>query len=391
MADEHTPKQDEAKEQVQKPEPKADPKPHQKPDVKLEKKIASISSEIASSVEDELPEFEDVDEESSLIDTLRHVFQATGIRKGSVIGCGVVLLIVLGVGLFFSLGGWDRVKTLLPFGRESTVTTPPTTLRPTETTTADINAAYLFGFYPTRHISYAPSFETSYMFGGLLPTKFFVVRSENSGLNTAYRFGFRGQMYDRIEVYIDTIRQIQSALNTDIHGVLDSNADRRASLDQLIRDFDELYGRAQELGGLAAKEVITLQTQTTPIRDRRLALERDFNANLAVFLPRESRRALEEYIQISKEEVELRAQLGAVTKIDRYYQVALVKLAARIRDIKANYEALAKGVKVFDILNSDIDIIKYEGSPPRDTGIAPLTRTPSSGYFTPVDFATGIH
>ena len=383
MADEHKPKQDEVKDQTPKPESKADSKP--------EKKIASIASEIASSVEEELPEFEDVDEPNSFGDIVKHLLQAAGIRQGNLKGCGIVLVIVLAVGLFFSLGGWSAIKTHWPFGGGSTVSEPPTTLRPTEATTADINAAYLFGFYPTRHLSYPPSIEMAYMFGGSLPTQFFVIRADTSGLTASYHFGFRGQMYDRIEVYIDTIRQIQSALNTNINAVLDASADRRASLDRLIKDFDALYVRSQELGGLAAKEVLTLQTQVAPARDRTNTFQKSFNANLAVFLPRESRKALEDFIQASKEEVELRAQLGAVTQIDKLYQVALVKLAARIKDIKANQEALVKGVKVFDIKNSDIDIIQYEGKPPSNTLPAPLTRNASSGFYNPVDFATGIH
>lgn len=383
MADEHTSKHSEEKEQA--------PKPESKPDVKPEKKIASISSEIASSVEEELPEFEDVDEGTSFLETLKHVFSAAGIRKGNVIGCGVVVLVVIGIGLFFTLGGWNAIRSYLPFGGGSTVSAPPVTLRPTEFTTADIQTAYLFGFYPTRRASYPSSMEMAYVFGGALPTRFFVIRADTSGLTMAYRLGFRGQMYDRIEVYIDTIRQIQSALNTDINGVLDKNSDRRASLDQLIKDFDELFARAQELAGLAAKEVFTLQTQIAPARDRTNLFQKNFSSNLAVFLPRESRKALEDFIQASKEEVELRAQLGAVTQIDRLYQVALVKLAARIRDIKANQEALVKGVKVFDILNSDIDIIKYEGTPPTNTVPAPLTRSATQGFYNPVDFATGIH
>lgn len=382
MADDQKPKQDDVKEQAPKPDPKLDPKP--------EKKIASISSEIASSVEEELPEFEDVDEATSFGDMVKHLLQAAGIRKGNLKGCGIVLLIVLGIGSFFALGGWNAIKSHLPFGG-STVSAPPATLSPTEATTADINVAYLFGFYSAQHSSYPPSIEMAYMFGGTLPSKFFVIRADSSGLTTAYHFGFRGQMYDRIEIYIDTIRQIQSALNTDINAVLDKNSDRRASLSQLIKDFDDLYVRAQENGGLAAKEVITLQTQIAPARDRTNTFQKDFNANLAVFLPRESRKALEDFIQASKDEVELRAQLGAVTQLDKLYQVALVKLAARIKDIKANQEALVKGVKVFDIKNSDIDIIKYEGTPPANTIPAPLTRNASSGFYNPVDFATGIH
>ncbi|MCX6733909.1 MAG: hypothetical protein NTX63_03785, partial [Candidatus Peregrinibacteria bacterium] len=103
--------------------------------------------------------------------------------------------------------------------------------------------------------------------------------------------------------------------------------------------------------------------------------EKLFTSSLSQFLPQDSSKQLDEYIKIAKEESEAKAQLGAMAKIDKYYQVGVVKLLARARDIKANQDALLKGVHVFDIKNSDIKIIEYEGQPPTDPAINAIDRS----------------
>ncbi len=379
MADEEKPKQDEVKQEVT-------------PVAPITPKIEKISSQISSEVEDDLPEFDDIEEGESFGHTMKRVLGAAGIRAGSVIGCSVVLIIVIGVGLFFSQGGWTKFSQYIPFLHQ-TEEKPVTHLQPSDVTGTDMALAYLYGTYPTPKGLYPSSMETAYKFGGILPIAFIIIPPQDSGLLLAYKFGYRGYSYDRIEVYIDNIRQIQNALNTDINAALNQSVDRRLALDRLLRDFDDLSARSVENAGLVVKEVLTLQSQTSPSKDRVNNIQKDFNANLSAFLPRETRKSLEDFVVASKEDVELRAQLGAFTKLDKYYQVANVKLAARIKDLKANQEALVKGVKVFDIKNSDLDIIKYEGTPPKDTIATPIGRDSSGGTntYSPIDFATGIH
>ena len=193
-----------------------------------------------------------------------------------------------------------------------------------------------------------------------------------------------------MELYTQTIRQVQSALNTDVNNFLNQNKNRRGALDALIADFDKLYLTTQEHADLVLREVLTLQGSVAPLRDLRTLKEKDFSVNMSAFLPREASKSLQEFITVSKDEVEVKAHLGAFQKLDKYFQTALVKLASRIKDIKANYEPLVKGVKVFDIKNSDIDIIKYEGGAPRDTLPTPFDRTAPS-VRTPLNLGEGMY
>ncbi len=349
--------------------------------------IEKITSQVASKIEEELPEFDDVNDGDNVMDMIRHIMRASGLHGRRLVGCGIVALVIVGVIAFFMIGGWETIKSFIPF-RDAK---PPviTSIRSTDMTSTDLLMSHLFGMYPIGHAGYPPSREVAYMFGGLVPTQFFRLSTTQTGLHVAYRYGFRGYTYERLEVYIETVRLMQSALFTDISAVLNQSGNRRVALDALIRDFDMLHERAKEHSALVVKEVLTLRTQTDPARDLKTNFEKEFQRNLVAFLPRESRRSLDEFIRVGKEEIEIRAQLGAFTQLDKYYLIALTKLAARIKDIKANYEALVKGVKVFDILNSDIDIIKYEGSAPRDKVSSPLSPS-TSQFFTPADFFGSI-
>jgi hypothetical protein len=388
MADEEIPKQETTQDEVKKEAPKAMP---EAPKI-TPKPVAAHADKVVKDPDDDLSEFDDVDGHESFGDVLVRVIGAAGIRKGNLLGCGVVLLVVIGIGLFFMLGGWNKVTSLFSSGA-SEAPPPAIVLEPRDITSSDLVTAYYFGVYPTPESQYPSSMELAYKFGGSLPIAYLVVPPQESGLTMAYRFGFRGYTYDRIELYIDNIREIQSALTTDVNAALNQSTDRRAALTRLIADFDALADRSTENAGLVTKEVLTAQSQVAPITSRVTLLQNDFNTNLAAFFPRETRLNLEEFIAASKEQAEVKANLGAFTKIDKYYQIANVKLAARIKDLKANFEALAKGVKVFDIKNSDLDIIKYEGTPPSDTIPAPLNRASTGGstFGVPIDFASGIH
>lgn len=349
--------------------------------------IESISSKVASAVDEELPEFEDIDDEGTFMDTVRQIMRASGLRGRHALGCLVVFSLAgLAIG-FFTLGGFENIRELSFF--KPSVPKEVVTLPAREFPKSDLQLAYRYGFYSAAYATLAPSLELSYAFGKKLSLLYTPLSSFHTGLATAFSSGFRGYTYQRMELYTQTIRQVQSALNTDVNNFLNQNKNRRGALDALIADFDKLYLVTQEHADLVLREVLTLQGSVAPLRDLRTLKEKDFSVNISAFLPREASKSLQEFITVSKDEVEVKAHLGAFQKLDKYFQTALVKLASRIKDIKANYEPLVKGVKVFDIKNSDIDIIKYEGGAPRDTLPTPFDRTTPS-VRTPLNLGEGM-
>ena len=55
--------------------------------------------------------------------------------------------------------------------------------------------------------------------------------------------------------------------------------------------------------------------------------------------------------------VDRKAKNLALNKLRIFYEAAVSKLDARIRDLQLNRDALLEGVRVFDVKNSDLQII----------------------------------
>lgn len=360
------------------------PKPDKAP-VKAEK-IDPILDEAEE--EEDLDEF---DEGGSFRENLAQIFRSIGLRSGGIFGCLTLLIIIafsVYIFAFGGFGGWTGIKNYIPFLQ--TPAAPTYSLDKVKISHADTMTAYIFGFYrtnPTR--PQPPSLELAYMFGGITPTGIFRFTSTQSGLETAYRIGFRGQPLERLSLYVANIMEIQNILNTDVNAILDASRNRKASLDGIIQSFDNLEVRSTQNAAFVKQEVLTATSLTRAQQSKLTQLERTFNTNLSQFLAVQSARDLEEYITTTKEYGETKARLGAMSKIDQYYQVGLVKLRARIHDIKANQDALIKGVKTFDIKNSDIKIIIYEGQPPTDPTINAIDRSKSTSTYTPLNLGVG--
>lgn len=338
--------------------------------------------------EAEPEEFEEFEEGGSFMENLRDLFQSTHIAR-NIFGCLFFLLVIGAIVFIVFFGGWSRIRPYIPF-LSPEQTAPTFDSSKIHLNVYDTRTAFHFGFYKNNPSKYdPPSLELAYIFGGIKRSLFFPINPTQSGIAASYAVGFRGQPLQRMEVYIDNISKIQNILNTDIAALLNAQQNRKPVLDSLIQSFDNLIQTSQENAALVAKEVITLRENDNSLKSRLATQEKLFTSSLSQFLPQDSSKQLDEYIKIAKEESEAKAQLGAMAKIDKYYQVGVVKLLARARDIKANQDALLKGVRVFDIKNSDIKIIEYEGQPPTDPAINAIDRSkatsPSNSPLSPLN------
>ena len=348
-------------------------------------KAEKISPPIMQHQGDEKPEeFEEFEEGGSFMENLRDLFQSTHLGR-NIFGCFFVLLVVGGIVFMIFFGGWGKIRPYIPFLSPS-VTVPTFSPEKIHVNVYDTRTAFHFGFYKNNPGKFdPPSLEIAYIFGGIKRSLFFPIPPLQSGISAAYAVGFRGQSLQRLEVYVQNILQIQNILNTDVAAVLNAQQNRGPALDNLIQSFDNLVKVSQENATLVAKEIITMRDADNVLRAKIVSQEKVFTASLSKFLPQDSSKQLDDYVKLVKDESEMKAQLGAMAKIDKYYQVGMVKLRARIHDIKANQDALLKGVKVFDIRNSDIKIIEYEGQPPTDPAINAIDRSrSSSSNYTPL-------
>lgn len=336
-----------------------------------------IGAGSAPSVEgDEQEELEEFGEGGSFTSNLAAILRSLNPGR-HVFGCLFALLFVGGVVYALFFGGWSVVRPYIPFLSQAE-TAPSFSSEKVNLNVHDTRTAFRFGFYKNNPSRYdPPSLEIAYIFGGIRRSLFFPIPPGQSGIAASYSFGFRGQSLDRFERYVNNILQVQNILNTDVAALLNVQTNRKLALDNLIESFDNLMKVTTENADFVTKEVVTMRAKDTELRAKLLAQEKLFTASLSKFLPNESKQQLDEYLVLAKEQSEVKAQLGAMAKIDKYYQVAAVKLQARIRDIKANQDALVKGVTVFDIKNSDLNIIEYEGKPPADPAINAIDRSKS--------------
>lgn len=348
-------------------------------------KAEKISPPSMQHQEDEKPEeFEEFEEGGSFMENLRDLFQSTHIGR-NIFGCLFLLLVIGGIVFIIFFGGWGKIRPYIPFLSPS-VTAPTFSPDKIHTNVYDTRTAFHFGFYKNNPGKFAPpSLEIAYIFGGIKRSLFFPIPPLQSGISAAYAVGFRGQSLQRLEVYVENILQIQNILNTDVAALLNAQQNRGPVLDNLIQSFDNLIKVSQANATLVAKEIVTMRDADTILRAKIAAQEKVFTSSLSQFLPQDSSKQLDDYVKLVKDESEMKAQLGAMVKIDKYYQVGMTKLLARAHDIKANQDALLKGVKVFDIKNSDIKIIEYEGQPPTDPAINAIDRSKSSSSnYTPL-------
>lgn len=348
-------------------------------------KAEKLESSVAVDVEDEPAELEEFDEGERFGQNLKDFLGSSGFGLKSFLGCfGLLVIIALAV-YIFAFDHTDLlgpVKRYLPFLKPE-VSEEDFSAERISATRDDLETAYRFGFYRYASFEAPPSIQTAAIFGGIQPTMFFPASSFHTGLFTAYSIGFRGQPLVRLSQYLANISQVQNILSTNVNAVLDASSDRKVALDSLLQSFKNLLTATSENANFVKKEIITLRSNERALNDRVVASEKLFNADIAKFLPEKTAQELDEYMLIARDHSDAKARLGAMSKVDQYYQVAVVKLTARVRDIRDNQDALIKGVKVFDIKNSDIDIIIYEGQRPADPGIHAIDRTKTATGFTP--------
>ena len=64
------------------------------------------------------------------------------------------------------------------------------------------------------------------------------------------------------------------------------------------------------------------------------------------------------FIEITQEQVELKAKLAAMSKLYEYYEIELIDIKLRLDAIAKNREALISGVAVTQTPGVDLDLIR---------------------------------
>ncbi len=202
---------------------------------------------------------------------------------------------------------------------------------------------------------------TAILTGEDIPT----IKRASSSIQASYATGLPEPVearQDIISSYMATLSRLQNSFRTDIHQLLDASSNRanvlRIHLSELNVAFEEAQDDYDELSTTRDE----LKEQFNEVTTRKDELEENFFTAIENLRGIESNEILIRFIEASKNQVEIKAEFNALTKLKGMYETALSNMDSRIKDIEANRRALIEGVKVVDIEGSNIDLIIEEGA-----------------------------
>lgn len=179
----------------------------------------------------------------------------------------------------------------------------------------------------------------------------------DTGTELGEELGTAPSSEDEFTQLIADFSLMYEAMETDVNELLNRSTDRQEAYDDYEQNLNYLL-----YVGKQNSEVLIGQSSALVDEYENLELQREEQE--ALFFDRlrnldsyASNAALESYVALGQQVVELRAQYQARQKLLSYYQLVIGSMSNRVEDIKLNEEALVKGIKVVDIEGSDIDLI----------------------------------
>ncbi|OIP80973.1 hypothetical protein AUK45_02540 [Candidatus Peregrinibacteria bacterium CG2_30_44_17] len=317
---------------------------------KIQKEVHAAASAHAGGTMGELQDSmditRDVDSFSSKIDD---VLQDAGLTRKHVYFCcgGIVVIFVLFMIVFFG------VKFFVGFiGNEDSdisdngdvVVEVPDTTDDTTSDSADDGQVWV-----------DPS-----LYGGILLGVDFGIEGQ-TGAQEGVDVGEVVTTYDdEFSYQIEHYGKVLNALEFDVNDYLNNYQDRGEAVDDLLYDLEALYEDGKEIIGDLEYTIADLETTFNGNLDTKQLYEDEFFAQLTSQDGNDTVAALNSFVEISQEQVDIKAHYQARQKLYDLLYSALLYLNARIDDITLNREALVKGVQVVDIRGSDLELIVEE-------------------------------
>ena len=162
---------------------------------------------------------------------------------------------------------------------------------------------------------------------------------------------------DEYSYQIEHYGKVLNAVEVDVNEYLNDFEDRTEGVDGLLVDLDELYEEGKEIISDLEYEISEFEAVFEGNVDEKTLYEEEFFAELSVQDGDDAVTALNSFVEISQEQVDIKAQYKAREKLYELLYSSLLYLNARIDDITYNREALVKGVQVVDVRGSDLELI----------------------------------
>jgi hypothetical protein len=160
---------------------------------------------------------------------------------------------------------------------------------------------------------------------------------------------------------MQVLNELQNGFETDIIQLLDASDNRANAITIHLRELNGLLAEAEFTYEDLKTEADEIKVQFNAVTKEKDILEEAFFDSINDLKSNESNQILNEFVEVSKEQINLKAHFNAMSKISGMYDTAIKNMEARIKDIQVNKAVLVKGVKVVDIKGSDLDLIIEEG------------------------------
>ncbi len=180
----------------------------------------------------------------------------------------------------------------------------------------------------------------------------------DSGVRSAFLLGDVSiREHEDFVRYILILQKLKNIYETDVYALLDISVDRRAALEQFIKQMEDLITEASEISLIVGQRMDELNALYGGYVTEKDSYENAYFTAFSALAGQSSYDYLNLFIGVSQKTTEIKARYNAYVEISDKYSRYISAVQLRYQDIVANSEALIKGVKVFDLPNSDIDAI----------------------------------
>ncbi len=278
------------------------------------------------------------------------ILQGAGITKKRLvyIAIGIVVAVFVIIGLFAGwfdfFGGDDSPKA-----KESETveedSSEPTHKNVDVSEAYGIISSYIFGLeFETPKI---PLEITTISEGG-----------DSSGLEAAFVFGGTDKTFqEKFVYYMNVLKRMDNTYRTDVYELVDLVLDRRLALNDHIAELTLLIEEAEVAQAEISQVMVAFDTEFEGVALTRDLSEEEFFTYLDTLYAQKAFDSLEVFIVQVKKSSEIKAMYNAYNILAQKYVLYIEALYPLLSDITSNVEAIIKGVRVFDIPDSDIEAI----------------------------------
>ncbi|PIR54926.1 hypothetical protein COU74_04275 [Candidatus Peregrinibacteria bacterium CG10_big_fil_rev_8_21_14_0_10_36_19] len=308
----------------------------------VESEVVDVKTEDDEPVEDLMADFKE-----DFWDILRQA----GIGKGHFIGIVVFFLLVI-VGLAVFLFGVGDVGSSID---KTVVVDTPKVEKNDDRVDYDDNGDNVYG---------TDGLVSSYVFGLEFTNPLSPIVAEPldafanlKGVDVGLLVGGPLSNKTQFGAYVSLLRQLQQIYDTDVYEFLDLSTNRRKSLEQYLQNMNKIIVQGDAAYNEINLSMDSIEAEFNLLEDEKVVRETQF-FNLAQDLYGDTAYdQLQAFVDLSQKASKLKADFNAYKLLAEMYLNSLNALKPRYEDITLNQEAVIKGVRVFDVPDSDINAI----------------------------------